>query len=351
MTKRDTKGTSSDPCVASPVVAGLLRFAERAQVPASEVLSSAQLQEAEVKDPEAKVPVSKVLRAWNTIAEIRSTIPIGLECSAQTAAGPVTYKALFDPTGRHALNTLLRFQSLISTHLHLSSWVSNGVCVVDIEHLETVETTRHPVEFAVGLLGRVICGPYRSGILNVSFKHGPVVSPIAYRPHFDAAVRFEASRTQLWIEEAMLDRLRPEADPTFARFLESRLEALLPKDGDSLANDDIEFAIQRVSQRGQFNVQAVAKELGMGVRTLQRRARAEARDIGSLLTQARRDQALRLVETHDLTLQHVAEALGYADERSFRRAFMRWTGTSPARWRARREPRSDRRRWVDPEAS
>ncbi len=38
------------------------------------------------------------------------------------------------------------------------------------------------------------------------------------------------------------------------------------------------------------------------------------------------------------TLDALAFDLGYADTRSFLRAFKRWTGTTPARFRAERAP-------------
>jgi AraC-like DNA-binding protein len=54
-----------------------------------------------------------------------------------------------------------------------------------------------------------------------------------------------------------------------------------------------------------------------------------------LAGQAQVDRAKRLLASGQGT-EDVAEVLGYADSRSFRRAFERWTGETPAQFRARR---------------
>ena len=38
------------------------------------------------------------------------------------------------------------------------------------------------------------------------------------------------------------------------------------------------------------------------------------------------------------TVEAAAEAVGFADSRSFRRAFRAWTGEAPGAWRAARHP-------------
>jgi AraC-like DNA-binding protein len=52
-----------------------------------------------------------------------------------------------------------------------------------------------------------------------------------------------------------------------------------------------------------------------------------------LLDETRHDDARRLLETTRLSMEEVAGKLGFADVRSFRRAFKRWTGVSPGSYR------------------
>jgi len=77
---------------------------------------------------------------------------------------------------------------------------------------------------------------------------------------------------------------------------------------------------------------AMAQEIGISTRTLHRMLAAEGVKYAELVEQVRveraRQQLLQGRSTGD-----VAAALGYSDERSFRRAFERWMGVSPARFR------------------
>ena len=52
-----------------------------------------------------------------------------------------------------------------------------------------------------------------------------------------------------------------------------------------------------------------------------------------VLEEQRREKALLLLRSPSLSLDEVAEQLGYSDTSNFRRAFRRWTGVSPATYR------------------
>jgi AraC-like DNA-binding protein len=78
----------------------------------------------------------------------------------------------------------------------------------------------------------------------------------------------------------------------------------------------------------------VAVRLGMSSRTLQRRLG----DLGTTWREemelARHGQAVRLLRDTDLPLRTIAARLGYADARTLARAFVRWTGRTPAAFRS-----------------
>lgn len=79
----------------------------------------------------------------------------------------------------------------------------------------------------------------------------------------------------------------------------------------------------------------MADALGVSTRTLHRLLAAEGKRYVDMSAQAQLDRAKRLLASGRGT-EEVADLLGYADGRSFRRAFERWTGETPARFRARR---------------
>ena len=92
--------------------------------------------------------------------------------------------------------------------------------------------------------------------------------------------------------------------------------------------------LYRRAQRGQ-PAAAIAADLGLPPRTLQRRLASDGTSFGSLLEEVRRELALRLLSEPRTSVAEVAFALGFADQTAFHRAFVRWTGSTPGEHRRR----------------
>jgi AraC-like DNA-binding protein len=85
-----------------------------------------------------------------------------------------------------------------------------------------------------------------------------------------------------------------------------------------------------LSEAGYPDLSAVAARLLTSPRTLKRRLQQAGSSFQVLLDEARRRDALRLLENPNLELRQIASALGYSDPPSFTRAFLRWTGERPS---------------------
>ena len=78
----------------------------------------------------------------------------------------------------------------------------------------------------------------------------------------------------------------------------------------------------------------VGRRLGLSVSTLRRRLDEEGTSYRALKDECRRTAALRYLASPALSLADVAALLGFDEPSAFFRAFRRWTGTTPARYRA-----------------
>ncbi|HWO08502.1 MAG TPA: helix-turn-helix transcriptional regulator, partial [Polyangiaceae bacterium] len=77
----------------------------------------------------------------------------------------------------------------------------------------------------------------------------------------------------------------------------------------------------------------IARRLGLGERTLQRRLRDEGTSFAALLDEARAELARSYLGDSKLAIFEVAYLLGYSEPSAFNRAFRRWTGKSPREYR------------------
>ena len=74
----------------------------------------------------------------------------------------------------------------------------------------------------------------------------------------------------------------------------------------------------------------------MHVRTLNRHLRASGTTFQQLSDEVRFEIARQMLDDSTMTLSEIAAALAYSDASAFSRAFSRWSGITPGRWRVRR---------------
>lgn len=97
---------------------------------------------------------------------------------------------------------------------------------------------------------------------------------------------------------------------------------------------EVEEAIVPLLATGDANIDKVAERLGFNRQTLYRRLRAEGTTFDDLLRTKRRQLAIRYLGVERVPVKVAAWRLGFSDPAAFSRAFKRWTGTAPSRFRS-----------------
>jgi len=85
---------------------------------------------------------------------------------------------------------------------------------------------------------------------------------------------------------------------------------------------------------GNCSIERCARKLGTSVRTLQSHLSSHELKFSDILEKQRMELANSYLEQPQLSLDEVAALLGYSEQSSFGRAFKRWTGSTPQRFRA-----------------
>ena len=84
---------------------------------------------------------------------------------------------------------------------------------------------------------------------------------------------------------------------------------------------------------GDLSEESVARQLGLGPRTLQRALRTEGTSFRQVKARVIEARARTLLAETQLDIEAIARALGYDEPNSFRRAFRGWTGLTPNAFR------------------
>jgi AraC-like DNA-binding protein len=152
-----------------------------------------------------------------------------------------------------------------------------------------------------------------------------------YRRVFPVRLVFDAEFTGMRFPVHALLKPLPAAD--LRRF--ETLQAQIAAAEQHELIDDLRRALRIEMLQGQSHGDRVAQVLEMHRRTLNRRLQDVGTTFQRVLDEVRFDTARHFLQWTDMSLSHIACALGYGEETSFTRAFRRWSGSSPGRFRTR----------------
>jgi AraC-like DNA-binding protein len=161
--------------------------------------------------------------------------------------------------------------------------------------------------------------------------------PAPRRPErFEAAYgvlpRFGAQRSAMTFDARLLDRPLPRAAPLTAQLCTEQCRELIERrQARRGVSGRVRDELLRDPRRmpGQ---EEVAAALHVSVRTLRRQLADESTTFREVVEQVREVLAEELLATRRLTVEEVAERVGYANASSFVHAFTRWKGMAPRRW-------------------
>lgn len=326
---------------AGPILAlpGVLRTLG---VEPSAVLAEIDLTESFFDDPENTLAMATAGRLLGLCAERTGCEHFGLlvgQHGAASSLGALGYLMQSSKTAREALNAFVR-------HLDVQDqggtvWVEDfdnahsilGYTLFDaeIEHLDQILACA--IAIGTNILRSLLGPPWHPDEVLFAFARPTRVGP--YRRFFGVLPRFDADRTGIVFQSRLLRAPVPGADLLLHKLMEERVRELKRS-----ADDDIVTRIRRLLRTmvisPDCSVSAAADRIGVHRRTLNRKLAAAGTTFHREREDACREVACQLLENTRMAAAEIAEILGYADSAAFSRAFHRWTGTAPARWRAGR---------------
>jgi AraC-like DNA-binding protein len=307
------------------------------------LLESARLAAGSVERAGERVDLRSVVTLWSDVGRCSGRADVGLELaereSSAHAFGVVGFRAMTSHTLHDALMAFVRHCHLVAEGSEAHVLASSDTLTFEL----VLPYGEEPVGRWMADRGIASClvllckwtgeplSPRR-----VTFRHAAPADTSSYERAFDCAVGFGRHANTITFEREVGDLRLRTSQADVASYLDSVADAAaaeLPRDDAGGAASQV---VRLSLSRGAPSLPEVARRLGVSVRTLQRRLLSEGLTYARVVDGVRRDTAVRLVTSTTLPLADVCEKVGFADERAFRRAFRRWTGSSPAE--LRREP-------------
>jgi AraC-like DNA-binding protein len=322
----------------APATARLLtRLGIERGVPAATCLRGTGLRPDDLERPEQHLTAEQELTIVSNLLDALGDPPgLGLEAGARyhpTTLGMLGFAVISRPTLRDAVEFAMRYADLSITHIPVTLRDEGGLFSLLLDASPVpVRLRRFLVERDLAAAAHVAQSEALGGLRPRRVRFGFPPPPGGLRRYeevFGLQPEFDAPEHGLAFDSALLDRPLPQADAFAARMAEEEcrrlVEQRLPRAG--LAGQVRRVLLGR--PQAPPSLDEVAGMLRLSPRTLRRRLAEEGASYRNLLGEIRGKLAQELLRDGRLTVEEVAQRLGYAETSSFTHAFRRWTGQAP----------------------
>ena len=329
--------------ISSPIVRGFIIAARASGADADGLIERHGLPAAVEQLPEVSVPLHVLRALGDEVARLLAAPFIGLQLALLVERGNF---GLFEfilrsaATVRQGCRLAVRYSSLIN-ELPEISFVEQGSEGLLDERIPGEPLVGGPQanEFTYAIMVRLIREVTRPDWRprRVWFAHTRAEDPAPLVSFFGTdQIIFGAESNGFAFDLADLDLPIVTADDALRIVLEAQAKAIVaqsPAKGDVLAR--IREHVRVALRDGPPSLERLALTLGMSERTLQRRLAEEDTTFNAVIEDVRATLSRLHLADPKLSLGEVAFLAGYSELSNFMRAFKRWTGTTPGKYRER----------------
>ncbi len=181
---------------------------------------------------------------------------------------------------------------------------------------------------------RNLCDAPNDAPLEVHFTFPRPADTAPYEHFFKCPVHFDAPILSMLFSYSILRVPIREPDESLYHILEAQARERIAK---AYPNHDFLSDLQKVIAEQLANSESTlitcAPKMNCSARTLQRRLEELDTNFQSVLDLTRQNLSKSYLSDPALRMAELSQLVGYADQAAFTRAFKRWTGMSPSRWR------------------
>ena len=296
---------------------------------------------ATLHDPSGRVSQAAVQRLWHCVADTIDDPYFAFRLgklwhpSYMHALG---YAWLASSSLRTALNRLVRYIKVVNDEIVVKLDEDDDTLTVLVDNPARVDPPYWFSDADLTILMamcRAIFGDELTPV-KVTFRHEPPASTKDYFTCFRCPVEFSAPENSMVLALDDVDTELPGSNPMLARLNDQVMtEYLAHIDKEDIVNRTKAEIIKLLAD-GRVSDELVADALNVSTRTLQRRLHEQGTTFKALLTEVRKDLAIRYIHDHKMTLTELSFRLGFSEMSAFSRALKGWTGQSPRDYREAR---------------
>jgi AraC-like DNA-binding protein len=293
-----------------------------------------------MKNPNARYPNSDLARLMQCASDASDDPAFGL-----TVARHVS------PTTLHALGfSLLASESLHAAFLRLVRYYRIVSDAIVIELDKTKNDYRLNVYFNgddTPVTDAWIDAGMATLVMICRWLHGDEFAPLrvclsrpepksnaAFDDYFNCRIDYDSEHNSLIFEKSSVNKELPTGNAELAYQNDKIVSDYLARFDNTRLSERVRAIFIERLVTGKFSEEQIAEQLNLSLRSLQRRLRDEQTSYQQLLDETRLELSLQYINRTSLSVAQIAPLLGFSDSSNFNRAFKRWLGISPSKYRA-----------------
>ncbi|MFQ3200143.1 MAG: AraC-like DNA-binding protein [Zhongshania sp.] len=328
------------PTVCSEYLVDLLQYIENRGVDAQSFIAAVGFNPAEHLTLQGRFP----LRLFEVILDVASAMLedpfLGANAGANSspaAWGMVSYLGMSAPNSRAAFDAVVHFSRLLIDHGDVMYSETDD----EWTHLTWVVPERKPVSRQLTEFFFTSWYHAHKTILDrwcnqreVYFSHAGPADNSEIERILEAPVKYHCNANAVKFDSHFLDRPTrfPHTGIYNSLLQTARSELAKLQMEDRIVKGVIACVVRQLPE-GVPKLDDVAAELGLAPRTLQRRLNNTDTNFKCLVDDARKQRSKQLVDDGETPLLDISVELGFSDQSSFQKAFKRWFGLAPGRYR------------------
>ncbi|MFG2999859.1 AraC family transcriptional regulator ligand-binding domain-containing protein [Streptomyces sp. NPDC048340] len=288
-------------------------------------------------DDRYRMPASTSIRIWELMTLQAPWHEVALRMAEESTLGSLgvwDHLVTQAPTPLEGLYDAARYVATVADAGTETLHIEETEQHVTISHVNAADLTDDVASavraYALGLIRQRVSESARRSIIPTKVAlaaRAPQTHQTLIHLYGTRAIDFASPVNSITFKASDLTTPLPHAAPGLSDLLRRHAEQSL---ADAIPLHDW-LAHFRTTLRGAPDaeiptVRVVAQQMSLSTRTLQRRLEEHETTWSEELQALRRERALRLLTTTDMTLDSVARRTGYSDPGGLRRAVRRWTG-------------------------
>ncbi len=294
----------------------------------------------EISNPDARFSTQKTQKLWKLAVKATDNPCLGLHAVQHfqpAVLHGLGFSWLASDTLLDALNRLVRYSRLINTAVEFRLEVNSGTtdlvaAVPDI----FPDIVYAAIDFGMAVFLRMCQLTAGEAILPVhtTLQRPAPADKDEFTKMFGPSIEYGAMVNRLCFDSEMINQHLMTGNPELARINDQTVVDYLARFDRANISMQVRSKIIEQLPDGIPKQGEIADTLHVSLRSLQRRLKEEETSFKDMLEDTRKTLAMQYLREPQRSIGEVTYLLGFSEPCNFTRAFKRWTGKTPAEFRA-----------------